>query len=180
MLPGQKKPLSKSVPPELEIREMPESPFAVKKTAASYASAATDAKSVAQFRFRILVVDDEPSIRETARQILESESYEVLTAADGLDGLHALSKSLPDLIVSDLNMPRMSGFEFLGIVRKRFPHIATIAVSGEYIQAGKNDRSPAPSRQQLRCASLLSKWKARLHTGIHFLGRFSCFPAEFA
>ncbi len=55
---------------------------------------------------------------------------------DGLDGLHALSKSLPDLIISDLNMPRMSGFELLAIVRERFPHIATIAVSGEYIAAG--------------------------------------------
>jgi CheY-like chemotaxis protein len=82
------------------------------------------------------VVDDEPSIRETARQILESGGYEVLTAADGLEGLHALSKSLPDLIISDLNMPRMSGFEFLAIVRERFPHIATIAVSGEYIASG--------------------------------------------
>ena len=65
--------------------------------------------------------------------MLESQGYEVLTAADGLDGLHALSKSLPDVIISDLNMPRMSGFEFLAIVRKRFPHIATIAMSGEYI-----------------------------------------------
>ena len=88
------------------------------------------AKTVAQFCFRILVVDDEPSICETARQILESEGYEVLTAKDGVDGLNALSKSLPDLIVSDLNMPRMSGFEFLAVVRERFPHIATIAMSG--------------------------------------------------
>jgi CheY-like chemotaxis protein len=94
---------------------------------------ATGAKAVAQFRFRILVVDDELSICETAGQILESEGYEVLTAADGLEALDALSKSLPDVIISDLNMPRMSGFEFLAIVRKRFPHIATIAMSGEYI-----------------------------------------------
>lgn len=89
--------------------------------------------NVPQFRYRILVVDDEPSIRETAGQILESEGYEVLTVADGLEGLHALSKSLPDLIISDLNMPRMSGFEFLAIVRERFPHIATMAISGEYV-----------------------------------------------
>ena len=97
---------------------------------------ATEAKAADQFRFRILVVDDQYSIRETARQILESGGYEVLTAADGLDGLQALSKSLPDLIISDLNMPRMSGFEFLTVVRERFPHIATIAVSGEYLTSG--------------------------------------------
>ena len=46
-----------------------------------------EAKTVAQFRFRILVVDDEPLIRETAKMILEGEGYEVLTAADGLEGL---------------------------------------------------------------------------------------------
>ena len=78
----------------------------------------------------ILVVDDEPSIRETVMLILQGEGFEVLTAADGIEGLHALSRSLPDLIISDLNMPRMTGFEFLAIVRQRFPHIATIAMSG--------------------------------------------------
>ena len=57
----------------------------------------------------------------------------MLTAADGVDGLHALGKSLPDLIISDLNMPRMSGFELLAVVRERFPNIATIAISGEYV-----------------------------------------------
>jgi CheY-like chemotaxis protein len=89
-----------------------------------------EAKAATQFRFRILVVDDEPSICEVAGQSLESEGYEVLTAKDGVDGLNALSKALPDLIISDLNMPRMSGFEFLAVVRERFPHIATIAMSG--------------------------------------------------
>lgn len=91
-----------------------------------------EARPAAQFRFRILVVDDEPLISETAKMILEGEGYEVLTAADGVEGLHSLSKSLPDLIISDLNMPRMTGFEFLAIVRQRFPHIATIAMSGGY------------------------------------------------
>ncbi|HUD67758.1 MAG TPA: response regulator [Candidatus Sulfotelmatobacter sp.] len=104
-----------------------------KSAAPSYESTlVAEAKAVARFRFRILVVEDEPSIRETARLILEGEGYEVLTAADGVDGLHALSDSLPDLIISDLNMPRMSGCEFLAVVRQRFPHIATIAMSGGY------------------------------------------------
>jgi CheY-like chemotaxis protein len=92
-----------------------------------------EARAVAQFRYRILVVDDEPSIRETTKALLESQGYEVLTAADGLDGLLALSKSLPDVIISDLHMPRMSGFEFLTIVRQRFPHIAIVAMSAEFV-----------------------------------------------
>jgi len=134
MLPSQKDLSSKSVPPELDIQKMPQHTVAAEKGAHSNEGVPpTEATGVAQFRFRILVVDDEPLIRKTARQILESEGYEVLTAADGLDGLNSLSKSLPDVIISDLNMPRMSGFEFLAIIRQRFPHIATIAVSGEYI-----------------------------------------------
>ena len=134
MLPSPKKPQGKSVSPELDIQKMPRSTVAAETAALSNQSVlVTPVKAAAQFRYRILVVDDEPSIRETAGIVLGTEGYEVLTAADGLDGLHALSKSLPDVIISDLNMPRMSGFEFLAIVRKRFPHIATIAISGEYL-----------------------------------------------
>lgn len=92
------------------------------------------ARIVPQFRYRILVVDDEPAIRETTKALLENQGYDVLTAADGLDGILALSKSLPDVIISDLHMPRMSGFEFLAIVRQRFPHIAIVAMSGDYVQ----------------------------------------------
>jgi PleD family two-component response regulator len=134
----QKENWDKTVPVELDVQKMPERSVASEKAASLYESTLVAEAKVPQFSHRILVVDDEPSIRETAGAILESEGYEVLTAADGLDGLNALSKSLPDVIISDLNMPRMSGFEFLAIVRKRFPHIATIAVSGEYIQVWKS------------------------------------------
>jgi CheY-like chemotaxis protein len=134
MLPSEKEPRDKPVSPDLDIQKMPQTTVPAETAALSNESVlATPARAAAQFRYRILVVDDEPSIRETAGVVLGSEGYEVLTAADGLDGLNALSKSLPDVIISDLNMPRMSGFEFLAIVRKRFPHIATIAMSGEYI-----------------------------------------------
>ena len=134
---NQEESWDKVVSPELGIQTKPQGTVASETAAQSRESIpATEAKAADQFCFRILVVDDQYLIRETARQILESEGYEVLTAADGLDGLHALSKSLPDLIISDLNMPRMSGFEFLAVVRERFPHIPTIAVSGEYIISG--------------------------------------------
>jgi CheY-like chemotaxis protein len=116
---------------------MPEWSAAAEQPASPYEGTLVAAAKVHQFPYRVLVVDDEPSTREAARAILESQGYEVLTVADGLDGLHALSRSLPDVIISDLNMPRMSGFEFLAIVRKRFPRIATIAMSGEYI-TGEN------------------------------------------
>ena len=85
------------------------------------------------FRFRVLFVDDEPSVRITGAAVLEAAGYEVLTAADGLEALHALDEALPDLIISDLRMPNMSGFEFLAVVRNRFPQIPTIALSGEYV-----------------------------------------------
>jgi DNA-binding response OmpR family regulator len=85
------------------------------------------------FRFRVLFVDDEPPVRITGAAVLQAAGYEVLTAADGLEGLHALDEALPDLIISDLRMPNMSGFEFLAVVRNRFPQIPTIALSGEYV-----------------------------------------------
>lgn len=84
------------------------------------------------FTYRILFVDDEERLREMARAILESQGYEVLCAKDGFDGLSALRESLPDLIISDLQMPNMNGFEFLSVVRQRFPQIPVIVISGAF------------------------------------------------
>ena len=80
----------------------------------------------------ILVVDDEPSIRECLALLLFSAGYDVSTARDGFSALLHLRRTLPELIVSDLNMPQMSGYELLSIVRRRFPQIMTVAMSGEY------------------------------------------------
>jgi CheY-like chemotaxis protein len=84
------------------------------------------------FRYRILVVDDDEKISAIAKAILELQGYEVHCASDGFGGLTALKKAPPDVIISDLQMPNMSGFEFLSIVRKRFPDIPTIAISGAF------------------------------------------------
>ncbi len=84
------------------------------------------------FSYRILLVDDDPTIRRIGVALLESKDYEVLCAEDGFEGLAALKRSLPDIIISDLRMPNMSGFEFLSVVRRRFPVIPVIVISGEF------------------------------------------------
>jgi CheY-like chemotaxis protein len=81
-------------------------------------------------RRSILLVDDEPRICETISILLNEGGYDVATAGHGLDGLKKLKFAAPDLIVSDLNMPDMSGFEFLSVLRVRFPKIPVIAMSG--------------------------------------------------
>jgi CheY-like chemotaxis protein len=80
----------------------------------------------------VLVVDDEPSVRETVAVLLMSGGYNVTAAEDGFGALLQLRKMLPDVIVSDLDMPQMSGYELLSVVRRRFPQIMTVAMSGDY------------------------------------------------
>lgn len=80
----------------------------------------------------VLVVDDEPSMRESLSLLLQSEGYRTTTAQDGFDALLQLRAERPHLITSDLNMPNMSGFEFLSVVRRRFPEIPVVAISGAY------------------------------------------------
>lgn len=64
------------------------------------------------FQTRVLVVDDEPIILQTMSAILEGEGFAVRTAEDGFAALVALRQTPPDIIISDLRMPNMSGFEF--------------------------------------------------------------------
>src|SRR5579864_598722 len=81
---------------------------------------------------RILVVEDDISVRVTISQLLTERGYEVTTAADGFDALLRLQHEVPHLILSDLNMPQMSGYELLSVVRRRFPQILLVATSGAY------------------------------------------------
>ena len=102
----------------LSMSELPNA-FAVEELTMSKAS-----------RRHILVVDDNPGVRETLAMLLRCAGYDVAVAEDGFAALSQLRKTLPDVVVSDLEMPRMSGFELLSIVRRRFPQILTVAMSG--------------------------------------------------
>ncbi len=87
-------------------------------------------------RHRILFVDDDAVLRQLLAILFTQHNYEVVTAGDGMEALEWLTHELPDLIISDLRMPRMSGFEFLSIVRRRFPAVPLIAISGEFLTTG--------------------------------------------
>src|SRR6476661_1151592 len=83
----------------------------------------------------ILVVDDDHAVRTSLEMLLTASSYSVRTAEHGLDALFQLRQKQAAIIISDLNMPQMSGFELLSVVRLRFPEIPVIAMSGAYESA---------------------------------------------
>jgi CheY-like chemotaxis protein len=80
----------------------------------------------------LLIVDDEPSIRTSLSLVLAEVGYSVRTAQDGFSALAEMRMELPDVLLSDLNMPGMSGFELLAVVKHRFPAMLTIAMSGAF------------------------------------------------
>ena len=69
-------------------------------------------------RQRVLVVDDSLTVRELERKLLTSRGYEVEVAVDGVDGWNALRAHEYDLVISDVDMPRMDGIEMIGLVKK--------------------------------------------------------------
>jgi CheY-like chemotaxis protein len=116
------------------------------------------------FRYRILVVDDDEQIRRAFGDLFCHFGYEVRTAGDGFEALALMRGALPDLIISDLNMSPMSGFEFMFIVRRRFPHIPVVCITGAFIGA--------PDPEGLFCDAFFHKSQYRppeLFNEIHSL-----------
>ena len=78
----------------------------------------------------VLLVDDDPSMRGLLARYLGRAGLEALHAEDGIDAVVKLRKVVPRVIICDLQMPRMAGLEFIGVVRRRFPTIPVVAISG--------------------------------------------------
>jgi len=81
---------------------------------------------------KLLIVDDTAEIRSSMSVLLEETGFVVRTAADGFEALSAIQMYIPNILLSDLNMPGMSGFELLPVVRHRYPTIQVIAMSGSF------------------------------------------------
>ncbi len=78
----------------------------------------------------ILVIDDSAPMRDVIREALESAGYEVLDAPDGAYGASYMSVHPADLVIVDLFMPRMDGVETIREIRREFPEVPIITISG--------------------------------------------------
>jgi CheY-like chemotaxis protein len=78
---------------------------------------------------KLFVVDDESLIRALLAQIFRQRGYEVRTARNGLEALKTMREWTPDLLILDLNMPEMSGFELLSVVRRRCLPVCVVVSS---------------------------------------------------
>ena len=119
----------------------------------------------------VLAVDDSPTIRKLVAMTLEREGFEVITAADGLEALQLLSEHMPDIILSDVNMPRLDGYKLCRFVKKhdRTKHIPVVMLSGK---DGVFDKLRG---KMFGCGDYITKpfetadlvEKVRLHTGVY-------------
>src|SRR5881392_1100963 len=78
---------------------------------------------------RILVIDDDPSVRSLLEQTLQSAGHEVALATDGREGLEQFLTKPPDLVITDIYMPNQEGLETIVELRKRSPDVRLIAMS---------------------------------------------------
>ncbi|HVU32370.1 MAG TPA: response regulator [Opitutaceae bacterium] len=84
----------------------------------------------------ILVIDDDAALREMITMMLRHFGYEVSRAADGMEGLAVCRRETPDLVLTDMVMPRLDGIGFIQAARQEFPELPIIAMSGGLAESG--------------------------------------------
>jgi CheY-like chemotaxis protein len=82
---------------------------------------------------RILIVDDNPDLLTIFSVGLESEAFDIQTAVDGVDAMDKIREGCPDVLILDVNMPRMDGLEVLSALRNtpEYQHLKIILVTGD-------------------------------------------------
>lgn len=78
----------------------------------------------------ILVIDDEPDVRDSIRQVLNRVGFEVMTAENGEAGMQAFYDQPPDVVIVDIIMPRKNGIEVIRKIRETYPGARIVAITG--------------------------------------------------
>lgn len=78
----------------------------------------------------VLIVDDDKSIRELVREIVEMDGHNVLLATNGQEALGLCKEHHPDLVITDLIMPEKTGLDFIMEIKATKPNVPIIAISG--------------------------------------------------
>jgi YesN/AraC family two-component response regulator len=79
---------------------------------------------------KILIIDDERQIRSALRRTLELHDYEVVESGNGKEAYRYLEHEVPDLVITDVFMPEMDGFETIQNLRRTFPEMPIIVMTG--------------------------------------------------
>ncbi len=98
---------------------------------------------VAAAKARVLVVDDSSLVRLYCRDILEKAGFEVEHAINGIEAMEKVLAQTFDLVIVDVNMPRMDGFSFIRALRGSAPDVATLPALVITTEAGSQDRDEA-------------------------------------
>ena len=91
---------------------------------------------------KILVAEDEDGVRRIFQLLLEKKGYSVMAAEDGEAAYRIYQRDKPDLLVSDINMPNMNGFELLAKIREKDKSLPAILVSGYWEYKGRITEDP--------------------------------------
>ena len=78
----------------------------------------------------ILVIDDEPDVRDAVKRVLDRAGYSVRTTDSGVDALAELGRVRTDVVITDIIMPKIDGVQLIESIRKLFPAVRIIAISG--------------------------------------------------
>jgi CheY-like chemotaxis protein len=110
----------------------------------------------------ILLVDDEPSVLDTVRLMLERTGFAVSTANSGMEAIRMLRRETVDLVITDLLMPEMDGIELINFLHKNFPGLRVVAMSGgrqlsadTYLMIARGFHVDFLLRKPFTCAQLL-------------------------
>ena len=79
---------------------------------------------------QILVIEDDLEFKDVLKDLLERQNYDVIAASDGDEGVALYKEYFPDLIITDLMMPKKGGLSVIDDLKQEFPSVKIIAISG--------------------------------------------------